>query len=184
MDAQSLLVLYSNQIPGFSNGSIFDGFLNEIEQNNTTLAALKKHAEASKLSSKTGIYLQNPEIGFNYLWGSPGEIGTRTDFNVMQTFDFPSSYHFRGNIADLRMEQADLEYRTQRADILYEARLVCIDLVYYYALLRENEIRMEYAKNIAEAMDALFEGGKISILELPGTMQHESLDGTMREHET
>ncbi|RLD79212.1 MAG: transporter, partial [Bacteroidetes bacterium] len=47
----------------------FAPILDEIEKNSTSLQALKKHAEAEQLSSRTGIFLQNPEVGFNYLWG-------------------------------------------------------------------------------------------------------------------
>ncbi len=64
-----------------------DGFspiLEEIQKNNTTLQAMQKHSEAEKLSSQTGIFLQNPEVGFNYLWGNPNAIGNRTDFSVLR----------------------------------------------------------------------------------------------------
>ena len=46
-----------------------DGILVEIEKNNTTLSALRERAKANTLGNKTGIYLTNPEIEFNYLWG-------------------------------------------------------------------------------------------------------------------
>ena len=84
----------------------FLSVLNEIEKNNTTLEAWRQRTDAGKLSSKTGIYLQNPEVGFNYLWGSPDEIGNRTDFSVMQSFDFPSAYRYKKNIAELEVNQA------------------------------------------------------------------------------
>ncbi|MBK6964392.1 MAG: hypothetical protein IPH20_10765 [Bacteroidales bacterium] len=45
--------------------------MSNIERNNTTLSALRKSVEAEKLGNRTGIYLQNPEAGFNYLWGVP-----------------------------------------------------------------------------------------------------------------
>jgi hypothetical protein len=64
--------------------------LKAIEDNNTTLKALKETAEAQKLENKTGIYLSGPEIGFNYLWGNPSAIGNRNDLNITQTFDFPT----------------------------------------------------------------------------------------------
>src|SRR5210317_2522467 len=76
--------------------------LAEILKNNTSLEAYRQQAKADKLDSKVGIYLQNPEIGFNYLWGSPAEIHNRTDINVMQSFDFPTSYSHRKKISDIR----------------------------------------------------------------------------------
>ena len=83
----------------------------------------------------------------------------------MQSFDFPTAYHYKRNIADLKMNQADLTYQLERVQILYEARLYCIDLVYYTALLDKSEIRMENAKGIAEAVAKMYELGKASVLE-------------------
>jgi len=143
----------------------FSSVLDQIENNNTTLAALRQQSEAGKLSSKTGIFLQNPEVGFNYLWGSPVEIGNRTDFSIMQSFDFPSAYKFKKNIAELQVNQSDLEYGAERKNLLYEARILCIELVYYRALMNENKVRLEYAQSIANAVGKLYEAGKISILE-------------------
>ena len=143
----------------------FSPILEEIEKNNTTLLALRQNADAGKLSSQTGIFLQNPEVGFNYLWGSPNAVGNRTDFNIMQSFDFPSAYRYKNNIANLQMNQLDLEYQLERINLLYEARLICIDLVFYNALLTENKVRLDYARSIADAVRKMFDQGKISILE-------------------
>ena len=65
----------------------------EIEQNNTTLSAYKNLNEAQKLENNTNIFLENPEVGFNYLWGDPSAIGNRQDFSVSQSFDFPTHVH-------------------------------------------------------------------------------------------
>ena len=64
--------------------------LKAIEENNNTLKALKETTKSQKLENKTGIYLSNPEVGFNYLWGNPSTIGNRTDFSISQAFDIPT----------------------------------------------------------------------------------------------
>jgi outer membrane protein TolC len=143
----------------------FDAVLAEIEKNNTSLLAMKQQAEANKLSSRTGIYLQNPEFGFDYLWGTPGSLGTRVDVNVTQSFDFPSAYSHRSKISDLLVGQADLEYRLHRIDILFEARLICIDLVYNNALRAEKVKLLEYAQNISDAMKSMYDNGEAGILD-------------------
>jgi len=143
----------------------FSAILDEIEKNNTTLQAFQKHSEAEMLSSRTGIFLQNPEVGFNYLWGSPTNIGNRADFSVMQSFDFPSAYKYKNNISDLEVSRSGLEYQVKRTDLLYEARLICVDLVFYNALIKENRLRLDYARSIADAVKKMFEEGSTSILE-------------------
>lgn len=143
----------------------FDQVLAEIDKNNTTLIALKQQAEASKINSRTGIYLQNPEVGFNYLWGSPVRIGNRVDFSVSQSFDFPSAYSHRSSIADLQESQADIKYRIERTSILLETKQICIELVYYNGLMKENKTLMEYATNIAEAVEKMYDEGQTGILD-------------------
>ncbi len=142
-----------------------DSVLSNIERNNTTLKALRKNVEAEKLGNRTGIYLQNPEVGFNYLWGTPDAIGNRTDINIKQSFDFPTAYGYRRQIADSRNLQSDIEYQRQRKDILLNARLLCADLMHTNAVINENTKRLAHAQNIADAFQTMYEKGEVSILE-------------------
>ena len=82
--------------------------LAKIEKNNSTLSALRKSADAEKIGNKSGIYLDNPEIEFNYLWGNPSAIGNRTDIRVVQTFDFPSAYKYKNQIAENKNAQTEI----------------------------------------------------------------------------
>ena len=51
-----------------------DSILFSIEENNSTLKALREETNAQKLGNKTGIYLSDPDVEFGYLWGNPGKI--------------------------------------------------------------------------------------------------------------
>jgi outer membrane protein TolC len=88
------------------------------------------------------------------------------DFNVRQSFDFPTAYSYRRQIAENRNLQADLEYMKERKNILLEVRLICLDLVYTQTLIREYEIRSSRALELAEAYQEMFDKGETSILEL------------------
>ena len=142
-----------------------DKVLSEIEKNNTTLLALQKQVEAQKLGNKTGIYLKNPELGFNYLWGTPSGMGNRTDINVKQSFDFPTAYSYKSQIANSRNKQSGFEYQKQRKAQLLEARLICIDLVYTNAQRAEFEKRLTHAQSIGNAYKVKFDKGETNILE-------------------
>jgi len=72
-----------------------DSVLAAIEKNNTTLSAMRNKAEAEKFKNQTGIYLQNPEVGFDYLWGNSSDIGNKIDFSIKQSFDFPTASGYR-----------------------------------------------------------------------------------------
>lgn len=139
--------------------------LDAVEKNNLTLSALRKSAEAQRLENKTGNYLQNPEVEFNYLWGNPSSVGNRTDFNVTQSFDFPTAYRYRNQISNIKNEQVELEYEKQRRELLSQARLVCYDLIYMNALQMELSERVQHAKSISKSYQAQLEAGESNILE-------------------
>ena len=159
-----ILILFIFGFHLFAQNNV-EQVLTEVENNNTTLSALRKSVDAEKIGNKTGIYLQNPEVEFNYLWGSPSLIGNRTDISIRQTFDFPTAYSYRNQISNFRNEQAELEYNKQRKSILLKARLICVDLVFTNALKSELSKRLLYSKRIADSYKAKFDVGETNILE-------------------
>jgi outer membrane protein TolC len=127
--------------------------LEQIEQNNTVLSALRRQAGVEKIGNKTGIYFENPTIEYHYLWGNRPEIGNRTDFAVGQNFDFPAAYYYRKRMSDVQNRQVDLKYRIERKNILLEARRLCIELTYQNALYQSLTEKMRLAEQIARAYE-------------------------------
>jgi len=142
-----------------------ESVLELVEQHNTTLAALRKKTDAEKIGNKTGIYLDNPEAEFHYLWGTPSAIGNRQDFSVSQSFDFPTAYSYEKQIADISNQQTELQYVKQQKEILLETKLLLYDLIYLNALKLELTKRTEHASTIAKSYNARFEAGDANILE-------------------
>ena len=139
--------------------------LKAVEDNNTTLKALKETANAQKLENKTGIYLSNPEVEFNYLWGNPSAIGNRTDFNISQTFDIPTITGMKRKMADERNGLVEWQYKAERMNILLEAKQYCIELIYFNALKKELEIRLQHAETIASGYQNRLNSGDANRLE-------------------
>jgi outer membrane protein TolC len=153
-----------------ATGSLFaqnnvNTILASIEENNTTLKALRESVEAQKLENLTGIYLSDPEIGFNYLWGNPGNIGNRTDFSVTQTFDIPTITGMKNRVADGRNHLLEWQYKADRMKILLEAKQYCIELTYCNALMKELDTRLEHAETIAAGYEERMHKGDANILE-------------------
>lgn len=148
----------------FSQGNIED-ILSVIEKNNTMLSALRKSAEAEKLGNKTGIYLQNPEIEFHYLWSNPSVIGNRTDVTIKQSFDFPTAYKYNNQISDIKNQQVEIEYQKQLRTLLLHARLVCIDIIYKNALQSELSKRLDHAQIIGDSYSSKLDIGEGNILD-------------------
>ena len=143
----------------------YNAVLQQVETNSTTLSALRKQTEAQQLGNRTGIYLANPEVEFNYLWGNPATIGNRTDISVKQSFDFPTAYAHRGKIAGLQNANAELSYKAERLNVLLSAKRICIELIYYNALAKEHAARLQNAVRIADAYRSKLNAGETNILE-------------------
>ena len=164
MKNKILIIAFLVYGPGLFSQSI-DSVLAEIERNNTTLSAIRKNTDADKIGARTGIYLQNPEAEFSYLWGNPDGTGNRTDFSITQTFDFPTAYSYKNQISDLKNEQIELEYQRQRKSILLQTRMICIELIYCNAMKSELARRLENASRLADSYKLKFETGETGILE-------------------
>ncbi|MEA5127624.1 MAG: TolC family protein [Proteiniphilum sp.] len=139
--------------------------LASIEEHNTTLKSLRESAEAQKLENRTDIYLENPEVGFNYLWGNPSDIGKRTDISVMQSFDMATITGAKRKVADRQNVLVDWQYKADRMNILLEAKQYCIDLIYYNALKKELNLRLQHAETIAAGYEGRLNSGDVSRLE-------------------
>ena len=139
--------------------------LTSIEENNTTLKALRETAESQKLENRTGIYLSNPEVGFNYLWGNPVDMGNRTDFSVTQTFDIPTITGMKSKVANGKNDLVEWQYKADRMNIMLEAKQYCIELIYYNALGKELNLRLEHAQTIAESYKKRLATGDANKLE-------------------
>ena len=139
--------------------------ISEVEENNTTLIALRKNADAERIGNKTGLFPGNPEFEFNYLWGSPEDIGKRNDISLMQSFDFPSAYAYRSQISEYRNIQVELEFERQRREILLYARQLCNSLVYHNALKAEFGKRIDNARMLADSYKSKYELGETNIID-------------------
>lgn len=146
-------------------GEEINSILSSIEQNNTTLKALKEETKAQKLGNKTGIYLPDPDVAFNYLWGSPSQIGTRKDFSITQTFDLPTVTGMKRRLATNKNKLVELQYASERINILLEAKQYAIDLIYYNGLKKELKVRLRHAQTVADAYKQRLDSGDASILE-------------------
>ena len=83
------LVFVLIAIPSSGMAQDFSHILNSIEANSARLESARIKDKAEKLDSKDLYTLEDPELGFDYLFGAEG-IGHRIGFEVSQGFDFPT----------------------------------------------------------------------------------------------
>lgn len=135
-----------------------------IETHNTTLKALRAEVTARKLDNRTGITLADPEVGYKRMWEGAEQTGNLSEFTVTQSFDLPTVLGYKSRAADSQNLLADEEYRMVRMNILLEAQLVCIDLVYYNALATELDRRLLHARRVVEVEKQRLDNGDTDML--------------------
>ena len=150
-----LTVLVFGSISAQSN---MDEVLNEIVKNNKTIQANTQYWNAQKLQYKTGNTLYNPTVEYDYLKGSPAEAGNQTDIVVTQSFDFPTVYGKKNELANQLGIQADLQLKLANQELLLEAKKVCIELVYrnklQIPLTKRKEATGKWLSNFKKKLEA------------------------------
>ena len=139
--------------------------LQSVEQNNTTLIALRHETEAAKVGNHTNLNLPNPEVEFGYLWGSPSSIGHRKDVSAMQSFDFATVTGAKRRLARQQDALAEWQYKENRMQLLLEAHNLCLDAIYYNAMYKELALRKRNAEEIAAAQQKRLERGDVNRIE-------------------
>jgi outer membrane protein TolC len=114
---------------GYSQSTI-DNTIADIVKNNKTIQANTQYWNAQKVQYKIGNTLYNPTVEYDYLKGNPANAGNQTDIVVTQSFDFPSVYGKKNQLASQLDIQADLQLKVVNQELLLEAKKICIELVY------------------------------------------------------
>lgn len=165
---KSFLVLILILVFQFSAaiGSDLSYVLQEIQKNNTGLKALRQQLSADSLSFRTGIFPDNPNFEFAYSFGRPEDLGNKINISFVQSFDFPTAYSHRNRIAQSGIEQLSHVYDKQVGELLLEARLICLNIIYLNALSVEYEKRLCHARQMVDAYTRMFDTGQTGIIEL------------------
>lgn len=121
-----------------------------IELHNTTLKALRSNLDVQKLENHADSGLENPELEFNALWGSPAVAGYRRDFKAVQAFDLATLSGNKRKVAKSKDQQAEWEYLANRREILLAARQLLLDLTYCRARLQTMDKRIQLLQAVCE----------------------------------
>ncbi|MDQ3192913.1 MAG: TolC family protein [Bacteroidota bacterium] len=146
--------------------SRIDSVLLSIATNNKTIQANIQFWEAKKMEFKTGLTPYNPKLDYDYLNGSPVGAGNQTDFAVTQSFDFPTAYSKKKQLSNEQIEQAEFKLISTRQDILLEAKLVCIELVYRNKFQMGITKRKQNAEKLLSDFQKRLDKGEGNILDL------------------
>lgn len=148
----------------FAQTSVED-ILRLVAENNTTLKAAADKVEAEKQEVMIETSLEDPEVGFDYLWGKPGMIGKRKDINVNQTFDLATVFGYRKRLANSQKELLELELQQKQLETRLEAMDLLVQITYYNQALAIYEERLQQEKQLTESYEKRLAAGDANKLE-------------------
>ncbi|MCE7056239.1 TolC family protein [Algoriphagus sp. AGSA1] len=140
--------------------------LQQIEQNNATLKAFSSFLESKKLSQKASNNLPDPQAGVYYLPFGNHASGDYTEFQVTQSFEFPSVYSVRGDLIEMQEAQNTMEYQLKRQEVLLPAFKLLNELIFLAKKEKIEQLRVLQSKKIFDQTNELFELEQAGILEL------------------
>lgn len=160
-----ILILITSYSDSLSQSNL-DRTLDEISKNNKSLIANNQYLQSKKLESRVGNSLYNPFVEVTNLFGNSDNQGDQTEIKVIQSFDFPTSYSKRNKVADLKIGQTDFEKDILRQDILLEAKLTCIELIYFNKKKMLLKKRTESMKSLLDLFQLKMDKGEGNILDV------------------
>ena len=155
-----IIILLAFAIP--SNGQTLDSLLKSIERNNPVLVTQQKWLEAEEANSKTGNYIDNPEITYNYLWGNQDALGDQKEFEIVQPFRLPGYYTSRSDVKQIQYEKKALSVEKIKQEVIHTARIAYFTLVWLSKKEQILKIRLEESEKLVLLIQEGFERGEIS----------------------
>lgn len=143
-----------------------ESVLTSVRTNNKTIVAAKQYAAAQKLTHRTGNAPDDPFLSADYLIGRPRSGGNQVDFVATQSFDFPSSYSRKKELADERDRHADLKFKQVEQAVIWEAKQIGLTLIHLNKQATVLEARMGRAQNVLQDFEQKFKVEEIGLLEV------------------
>lgn len=139
--------------------------IQKIMENNVTLRKYRAQTDAAKAGNNVGLTLADPEVEFNYLWGSPNDVGQRKDISVTQHFDYATLFGLKRREAHSRDELAEIEYEQARILLQQEALLTIADIATANETIAEHESRLAIAEKNASLLKRKMDAGDANKIE-------------------
>ena len=162
----SLFLVFALICSGLSAQSSLDAVLAEISVNNKSLLAQAQRVQAYEKGLQTGLWLYNPEVSYDFMKGFPTTAGNQSDLTISQSFDFPSAYARRRDLAQLKSAQVAFETAALRQSVLLEAKLACLELIYLNRRKTELVRRLGDAERFLAAMQTKYDALDATALDL------------------
>lgn len=149
--------------------STVDSVLSGIARNNKSIMANTQYLEVNTMKFKTGLSPVNPDVSFDYMLGSPGIAGNQSDLSITQSFDFPTVYSKKKKLSAQQIAQAGSQLMAKRLEILMEARLTCLELIYQNKLQVHLSQRKQNYEKLLNSFETSLKMGEGNIMDVNKT---------------
>ena len=153
-------------VNGFSQTKTVDELLNEIEQNNIELKGYQSFIESSQLENKSNNNLPDPQISGYYLPFGDNTTDVYTEYQIVQSFEFPTVYAARSKWNDLKLQQLQTVYAKKRQEVLLNAKASLIELTFLQKQKTIEAERKTQSKQVFDQIQELFNKEQVGILDL------------------
>lgn len=153
-------------INGFSQTKNIKELLNVIEQNNTELKGYQYFIESQQLENKSTNNLPDPQLSGYYLPYGDNFTDTYTEYQISQSFEFPTVYAARGKWNDLKSVQIQTAYAKKRQEVLLNAKEFLIKLAFLEKQKAIETKRRTQSKQVFDQIQELFNKEEVGILDL------------------
>lgn len=153
-------------VGGFAQTDTTGELLNGIARNNSELKAYRAFIESRQLENKSGNNLPDPQLSAFYLPYGENNGGEYTEYQISQSFEFPTVYAARGKWNDLKGQQLENEYAKLRQDILLQANTLIVDINILQHRKELERTRREQGKQVYVQVQELYKKEQVGILDL------------------
>lgn len=153
-------------VAGFSQTKNVEELLHEIEKNNIELKGYQAFIESQQLENKSTNNLPDPQLSGYYLPFGENATGDYTEYQISQSFEFPSVYGARGKWNDSKSQQLASAYSTKRQEVLLKAKGILIDLSFLQKQKAIETKRRIQSKQVFDQIQELFDKEQVGILDL------------------
>lgn len=153
-------------VSGFSQTKNLEELLNEIEQNNTELKGYQSFVESQQLENKSVNNLPDPQLSGYYLPYGNNTTDAYTEYQISQSFEFPTVYAARGKWNDLKSMEIQTAYAKKRQEVLLNAKEFFIELTFLQKQKTIETDRRSQSKQVFDQIQELFNKEQVGILDL------------------
>lgn len=161
-----LITVLASIVAAGASAQQIETLLQEVEQNNKELQAIRKSNEAAELEIRNRNLPDDPSVEYSpfYLKGYDGMASS--ELVVTQGFDFPTLYAARHKSGKLQSQVLEMQYLTARRDVLFEAQTLCLELVYQNRVRELLEMRRRNSEELLTLFTRRLEAGDATQLEV------------------